>query len=407
MIRPRKIINRKPQGFSLIELLLAIFILGIGIISIAALLPAGIRQQQRAADDLIGPIVANNAMTLLRSKLKPDDFGYCEVFDPINWSPDLCDFNVGTPSGNSNNWRTICGDWMWRRPAFIPSGFGDASNPVDVTLRGAIDIFGYPDSDHIAEQWASATDIPGIPYNKEKYPNEIDDSGNPLADRPPVIRITASERQYPMWDGDPRADTLEAYDPTSRDGGKYFWDCMFRRYEQRILVAIFVYRIIDSNETGPYLVDTTNWQTPQLPFYRSLIGSSTGAWDATTNVLAGTEADNPNEPDNHWQGVGQWMIDQNGHIHRVQRGRRKLSDEEVKLVSSPATVMVSPSVYSPSFAAPTNVNWWEGASQNPPIIPSSTGGMVEEGVVTDIWYLPTSDSLNRAIVPVFATVEEL
>ena len=57
--------RRINYGFSLIELLLAIFILGIGIISIAALLPAGIRQQQRAADDLIGPIVANNAMTLI------------------------------------------------------------------------------------------------------------------------------------------------------------------------------------------------------------------------------------------------------------------------------------------------------------------------------------------------------
>lgn len=399
--------KKEPRGFSLIELLLAIFILGIGIISVAALLPAGIRQQQRAADDLIGPIVANNAMTLLRSKLNTSDFGFCEVFDN-NWSPHLCDFSVGEPAGGPNDWPTICGDWMWRRPSFIPSGFGDPSNPVDVTLRGAIDIFGYADSNHITEQWSSSADVPGIPYNKDKYPNEVDSQGDTLGDRPPVIRITAAERQYPMWDGNPREVSSEGYDPTSRDGGAYYWDCMFRRYEQKILVAIFVYRVIDTSESGPYVVDTTNWQTPQLPLTAALSGSSAGAWDSTSNVLVGTEDDNPNEPVNQWQAIGQWVVDQNGHVHQVQRGRRRLSDGDVKLVSAPAAVLASPSVDSPGLAAPTNVNWWEGASQNPPVIPtSSSGGMVTEGVVTDIWYLPTSDSLNRTIVPIFATVEAL
>ena len=37
---------------------MAIFILGIGIISIAALFPAGIAQQRRSLDDVTGPVVA-------------------------------------------------------------------------------------------------------------------------------------------------------------------------------------------------------------------------------------------------------------------------------------------------------------------------------------------------------------
>ncbi|MCH7879412.1 MAG: hypothetical protein IH914_08890, partial [candidate division Zixibacteria bacterium] len=48
-------------GFSLVEVLLAIFILGLGIISIVSLFPAGIAQQRQSVDDIIGPIVPQNA----------------------------------------------------------------------------------------------------------------------------------------------------------------------------------------------------------------------------------------------------------------------------------------------------------------------------------------------------------
>jgi len=46
---------RSHHGFSLIELLLAIFILGIGIISIATLLPAGMAQQHKTTGDVPVP----------------------------------------------------------------------------------------------------------------------------------------------------------------------------------------------------------------------------------------------------------------------------------------------------------------------------------------------------------------
>ena len=68
------------RGFSLIELLLAIFILGIGVISIAAVFPAGIIQQRRTQDDVMGPAVAEAAMATLRSHLDPSDFGTLEEF---------------------------------------------------------------------------------------------------------------------------------------------------------------------------------------------------------------------------------------------------------------------------------------------------------------------------------------
>src|SRR5262245_25735142 len=70
------------RAFSLIEVLLAIFILGVGVISIAALFPAGIAQQRQSVDDIMGPTVANNALSILRNKIRPEDFGSLDDFVP-------------------------------------------------------------------------------------------------------------------------------------------------------------------------------------------------------------------------------------------------------------------------------------------------------------------------------------
>ena len=53
------------RAFSLIELLLSVFILAIGIISVSALFPAGIAQQAQTADDQLGPVVAEQAPALM------------------------------------------------------------------------------------------------------------------------------------------------------------------------------------------------------------------------------------------------------------------------------------------------------------------------------------------------------
>ena len=111
------------RGFSLIELLIAIFILGIGIISIAALFPAGIAQQQKSTDDLIGSIVARNALTIIRSKVEQEDFGDPRRFVGNFWSSNVCGATFGQNQDmNINPYETICGDWMWRLDVAIGCG---------------------------------------------------------------------------------------------------------------------------------------------------------------------------------------------------------------------------------------------------------------------------------------------
>jgi prepilin-type N-terminal cleavage/methylation domain-containing protein len=401
------------RGFSLIELLLAIFILGIGIISIATLFPAGIAQQQKTTDDIIGPIVARNAMTILRSRLSQDDFGGAEPFED-QWAPFLCQFSLTQAS--INPWPTICGDWMWRRPGIVPEEYGQGDDPIAVGLRGAIDIFGTPFTDvyngngtALTEDWTDRegvkgdlpddseyyVPVPGIPYNRIRYPSfDIPEPpGSPpdtTSDDPgtPKIRILASERQYPMWEGLPE----------NRPKAQYYWDCMFRRYEGRVLVAIFVYRVIDPSQTGAYTVDTRQYTTPNLPVRINLNAeSSTGSWNAGSgnDTLTDSELDDPQAQQSQWQYPGQWIVDQNGNVHTVQNGRRRANDTDpVRLTAPPSAIQV----FSTSS---NNVQWWDQNYSAP------SSGLQHDGVVTDIWFIPTSDTKGRKLIPVFAMVEAL
>ena len=389
-------------GFSLIELLIAIFILGIGIISIAALFPAGIAQQQKSTDDLIGSIVARNALTIIRSKVEQEDFGDPRDFVGDVWSNNVCGASFGNNQYiNINPYETICGDWMWRRPALIKD------NVPEVGLRGAIDIFGHPNfTTTLAERWPTGTNPPygfappGMPYSKARYPDyESPNDNDGIADAlaPPVIRILAGERQYPMWEGS---------DPNERPKAQYYWDCMFRKYQGRILVAIFVYRVIDPTDDGPYTIDTDGIFFPNLPYHADLTALSTGAWPDDADVdgvqLDNSDSDDPASPEYQWQSPGQWLVDQNGIIHRVQRGRRRSIDDEVRLAAIPANVPVFRSIDN-SQNPGVNANWWDKTNDPSGDNASSMG----HGTVTDIWYIPTEDTKDRTIVPVYATVEDL
>jgi len=338
---------------------------------------------------------------MCRSRLEQEDFSGAEAFDarwqfklnPTGQQPiSMCEAGITGAMEVINPWPTICGDWMWRRPAIVPLDYGDSADPLAIAVRGAIDIFATPETEVIAgqgipiiEYWSNLNNSgfipPGIPYNKDRYPDIINELGQAVSLYPPIVRVFAGERQYPMWTGD----------PAERPNAKYYWDCMFRRYEGRILVAIFVYRVTDPSQIGAFLIDTRGLTAPDFPRRVNLATeTSTGSWDALigSELLTGSENDNPTDKANQWQYPGQWIVDQNGNMRNVQRGRRRQNDAPVRLSARPAEL---PGIY---------VNWWETGMGQP-------SGFITDGVVTDIWFIPTNDSFGRRIIPIYATVQEL
>lgn len=432
-----------PRAFSLIEVLLAIFILGIGVIGIAALFPAGIAQQQRSVDDVMGPLVANNALSVLRSKLKQDDFGSFE------------DFNDSPPE--FNRLATITGDWFWRRPAVMYEDDTSNSN-FKRDERGAIDIFGYVTSGFwsqgnpsLSEVPVAAEDVSGtgpIPFNPAKWYDPVR-AANGQPQLTPSIVFTQGERMYPM------SPKVRDDNRAAKAEPQYYWDCMFRKFQGKVLVAVFVYRIIvpggedyvysvppadpASNLDVPIvphrlsLVDVTNpmpWGGQSIPSQDALDATGsipdyplTAIWETDPNSPLGTgpwsdigptpigaesEPVRFAAPDRAWQVTGQWLIDQNNNIHRVLVGREKDLNHPVELVDH-IPQLTRPNGYSgvsPYFydRDPNGNGIWNENNE-----PVGSGN-----VATDIWYLPRyvevtigGATITISIIPVFATVEEL
>ena len=69
-MRTRRIDNTRlaAAGFALVEVLIAIFILAIGMISVATIFPVAIHQSRQATDDIVGQMVGEQALALLRTK---------------------------------------------------------------------------------------------------------------------------------------------------------------------------------------------------------------------------------------------------------------------------------------------------------------------------------------------------
>lgn len=334
--------SARRRAFSLVEVLLAIFILGVGVISIAALFPAGIAQQRLSVDEIMGPTVANNAIALIRTKVRAIDFAW--HFAPGHQS--------------------VQGDWPWARPAFY--GIDTNVSPAE----SSINLFINADTD---------TELP--------YNTDIWTSG------PPEVNFTLGERCYPMMPLENRDDPTQGFS-AGVDGHspQYIWTPMFRRFQGKMYVAIFVYRV---SGTSSMMYKPTQ----ALPYMKILQGDAThpgGPWAAgagsSTNPINGSTgggmAYNPDNPDQAWQEPRQWLLDQNLNVHRVAASYREndslSSPVRVELVR-PVAPLTGAKAYYPS---------------------SANGAPVTTGVVQRLWFMPLRDG-EFTLTPVYLTVKEL
>ena len=409
------------RAFSLIELLLSVFILAIGIISVSALFPAGIAQQQQTADDQLGPVVAEQALGLLRSRVKSEDFGTFEEFGVTN-------LLAQSISNGSYVFRPSAGDWSWIRPGVIRSNQGGTS----IDDVGAIDIF----STLAQNAGSSAQEFCEFPNqgvtrtaggNLKLWGAPYNSSRTSLA--PPII-VTQRER---WWPSVPEGSTT--FTPPT-----YSWDCMFRRMGGRIQVAIFVYRVIgvggavksySSPANGAPSLPTVvvGGSYPNLPPvpYRRVPKSTSGNGAAgttglPTNIQVATGWEQPatlsltgqgpfttgyfgtaqglNQTDfiaaqipqvsEQWQFPGQWIIDNNSNVHRVAQGRRNATD--------PARVRMSAPV-------PRGPNAQIDADYE--LVGSATFEPTPPGIRTMHYVPAVIDANGTQLVPVYATVREL
>lgn len=369
------------------------FILGIGIIGISALFPAGIAQQRQANDDIMGPIVADNAMAILRTKLNPEWFGTMEEFG----SADLIFPNM---SASVSHHSTVPGDWEWKRPGFL---FKKMSADANIDERGAIDIFSaYYTSNQIGGAMGSALDVSKIATeNLDGTGASAPLFGIPYNTRlgiPPVL-IFQSERAYP--------NKYSGAGKTKRPA--FYWDCMFRRFAGRIQVAIFVYRVVDGGgEPRDYIVSqgsaALGTSLPPLPILFDLSIAPFTPWKFggldglpltivdNAKVLNPTPSITPgNIPvEQSWEFPGQWILDEYNTVHRVLIGRRTSKDGPV--------ILSRPVPAHPPLAELFGVTYAGGTTVG--AVPADPGDRF-------IWFVPVTDAKGFTLVPVYASVQEL
>ncbi|MCH2138403.1 MAG: prepilin-type N-terminal cleavage/methylation domain-containing protein [Phycisphaerales bacterium] len=434
-------------GFSLIELLLAIFILGLGLISIAALFPAGIVMQQQAEDEFYGPVVAEHAMGVLRSRLRPEDFGSWWDFAQLQADELSADGGDGqalltemraTLANESfvqlGAWLRLT-DWPWLRPSLVvnaPQGEGE--------LDGAIDVFnhyGWSSANATVGEQTADADHPwrrflgfapddfdqtalGVPFNP--YDNVIE--GEYV---PPRVMVSSAERSWPPPDG-------------SGNRPRYFWDCAFRKIGDRVQAAVFVYRATASTLTAPSFkpgataLDPSGAEVPAVPYRLPLERVGTvqqwmpghGAADDPLPIYDMTQ--NVNDLGHAWMQSGQWVMDQMGTVHRVASGRDRNGSENDVLLTSPVPGPVVGAMLDTNDYAIGDIAYFTASTALPPYTfsflrqPDFRHGVLRHpdaaGVihpdprsVDHLFYMPSElpgpGGVTYFIEPVFIGVEDL
>ena len=424
--------TRRTTGFSLVEMLLAIFILGIGVISISALFPAGIALQRQANDDVLGPIVAKNALATIRSKLSQDDFGSFQDFlGPFANVDYLAPGIAGTfRTSGGTVVPHVKGDWCWMRPGFL----------FDPNNNGTIDVFSaaytrqqyglqpFPPTAFKATeitggvQFSTDGFLYGLPYNPGKYPlftlapsnaAQLDVVSQRMIE--PAVTFTQAERSYPQGAANYAGST------PSQNAPQYHWDCMFRRNGGRVQVAVFVYRVtppggeargytvgrIDNALLGTApagTIDATQ-QTPPIPmvYYAPNPGTAT-SWPNRAGTLPdeipGTgpgSAFGAGKTWDDWMAPGQVWIDNHANVHEVLRGR---------LVAG-ATGSAQPNQGPVKLQRPIPIMPRSPVNGVAPTVSVNNGPQSFNGYIGAIWFVPNTDRFGNVITPIYATVEEL
>ena len=65
--------RQRNAGFTLMEILIALTIFGVGLIMAASLFPAGVSEHEKAVEDTLGTIMCNNGLAIARTQLRHDE----------------------------------------------------------------------------------------------------------------------------------------------------------------------------------------------------------------------------------------------------------------------------------------------------------------------------------------------
>ena len=427
------------RAFSLIEVLMSVFILGIGVIAIASLLPAGISQQRSARDASAGPIVAQSAMGVLRSKYSQSTFGGDDLASLYNVDEDC---QPDTSFLNDSFFHLPPGDFGWTRPArwsaLTLSGLSVNSvadgGQVPFAPRGAVHPFVGPPGASAQTGGTDSTWWSNVPPNYQDEQAALDPLNpcfNPFLDSGRGFTSNTSSRNIPVNDPDFPCGNIEPATilsatniselslaarkpfswfitreerqwPADAARPSYYWDCMFRKHNGLVEVAVFVYRVIqdlpggmvDGPDDGylypgprrPHSVWISSGDCESGPLFGANHFLISGQKVVTTiEGLSPFDVSGFNYLDRQWQAPGQLILDGHGGIHRVTRGRSQGSDSQVEFadpILTPAIERDNPSTNSGPDAS-------------------------ERAPIRQIWFVPVLERDGRRMEPVYISVEAL